>query len=128
MKITSILLIAALFCAVACHKTDTAALAPTLSIAAPLGDDQFTSGQSIAIKGETGDADGLHTLTIKITDDKTKVVLFTQSPAVLDKKTYTYNVAWTAKVTDWTDATVTVTAANHGGKETIKTAKIKIWL
>lgn len=127
MKFTTLILILGLLTTFSCHKTSTTS-PPTLSIVAPLGDDQFAGGQVIKISGETGDADGLHSLTIKITDDKTKAVLFTESPPVHDLKTYKFNVVWTAKVADWTDATVTVTAINHDEIETTKTIKIKIWL
>jgi Bacterial Ig domain len=128
MKFTTVILILSLLTTFSCHKTSTTTAPPTLSIAAPLGDDQFAGGQIIKISGQTADADGLHSLTIKITDDKTKAVLFTESPPVHDLKTYAFSVAWTAKVTDWTDATVTVTAINHDDLEVTKTIKIKIWL
>ena len=127
MKFTTLILILSLLTTFSCHKTSTTS-PPTLSIAAPLGDDQFAGGQVIKISGETTDAEALHSLTIKITDDKTKAVLFTESPPVHDLKTYKFNVVWTAKVADWTDATVTVTAINHDEIETTKTIKIKIWL
>jgi Bacterial Ig domain len=126
MKLTTLFLIASLFFTYSCHKSGTDA--PTLSVAAPLGDDQFTSGQPITIKGETTDVNGLHSLKISITDDKTKAVLYAQSPPVLNLKTYAFNAVWTAKVSDWTDATVTITAINHANIEVTKTIKIKIWL
>ncbi len=126
MKFTTLFLVASLFCTFSCQKHATDA--PTLSVAAPLGEAQFTDGQPITIKGETGDADGLHSLKITITDDKTKAVLYAQSPPVLNLKTYAFNAIWTAKVSDWTDATVTITAANHANIEVVKTIKIKIWL
>lgn len=128
MKFTTLCLIASLFFTFSCQKHDGGTVAPTLSVAAPLADAQFTSGQPITIKGETADVDGLHTLKISITDDKTKAVLFAESPSVLNLKTYTINTAWTAKVSDWTDATVTITATNHSNLEITKTMKIKIWL
>jgi hypothetical protein len=129
MKFTSILFVLSLFCLISCHKHSSDATdAPTVSITSPVADDQFSNDLVIKMKGEVADLDGLHTMTIKITDDKTKAVLFTESPNVLNSKTYTFNTAWTAKVSDWTDATLSVTAANHAGKETIKMIKIKIWL
>ncbi len=114
---------------ISCKKTDeTAATAPTVKVMTPEAGENFAGGQIIKIKGETADVDGLHTLSIKITDDKTSAVLYTSSPAVLNLKTFTFDAAWTAKVTDWTDATVTITAANHKGQTTVNTLKIKIWL
>ncbi|MBL7816319.1 MAG: hypothetical protein JNL70_14965 [Saprospiraceae bacterium] len=101
---------------------------PAVTIAAPLVDDQFSNGQVITIKGEASDDENLHSLSIKITDDKTGAVLFSETPSVHDLKTYTFNTSWTSKVNDWTDATVTVTAVNHDDLTTIKTVKIKIWL
>ena len=109
-----------------CHKTSTDA--PIVNIVTPLVDDQFTSGQDIRIKGDVSDAVNLHGLTIKITDDKTGTVLFSNTPDVHDLKTYTYDVTWKAKVSDWTDATITVIAENHAEIQTTKTIKIKIWL
>ena len=112
---------------ISCHKNNAVDL-PTLNIAAPLADDNFASGQVITIKGEAADAVKLHALTIKITDDKTGAVLFSNEPTVHDLKSHTFNVAWTAKVSDWTDATVTVIVENHDDQQVVKTIKIKIWL
>lgn len=121
-----ILLVTSVCLTISCHKSSSAV--PTLSIAAPLADDQFINGQKIVIKGEASDAENLHALTIKITDDKTGTVLYSATPTVHDLKTYTFDVSWTAVVTDWTDATVTVIAENHDEQTTTKTVKIKIWL
>ena len=123
---TAFSLVFMLLFTVACHKT-TKDL-PTLTIAAPLADDQFANGQVITIKGEAADEVRLHALSIKITDDKTGAVLFSNEPYVHDLKSFAFNVTWTAKVSDWTDATVTITAENHDDQLTIKTVKIKIWL
>jgi hypothetical protein len=130
MRFFTLLLFFSLFTVAACHKhTDTpTAAAPSVTLISPAADDNFANDLVIKINGEVAQAEGLHTLTIKITDDKSKAVLFTQSPNVLNEKKYTFNVSWTAKVTDWVDATVTVTAANHSGVETVKAVKIKIWL
>jgi hypothetical protein len=127
MRFSTLILLLSLFTMQACKKETTAA-APSVSIVSPAADDNFANDLVIKINGEAADAEGLHTLSIKITDDKTKAVLFTQSPNVLNSTKYAFNASWTAKVTDWVDATVTVTAANHAGKETVKTVKIKIWL
>lgn len=109
-----------------CHKNS--ADIPTLTITAPLADDNFANNQVITIKGEAADAERLHELTIKITDDKTGVILFSSTPYVHDLKSFAFNVTWTAKVADWTDATVTVIAKNHVDLQAVKTVKIKIWL
>ena len=109
-----------------CHKNS--ADIPTLTIAAPLADDNFANNQVITIKGEAADAERLHELTIKITDDKTGAVLFSNAPYVHDLKSFAFNVTWTAKVTDWTDATMTITAENYDDQVVVKTVKIKIWL
>ncbi len=119
--------VAILFFATSCHKNNVVDL-PTLNIAAPLANDNFASGQVITIKGEAADGVNLHALTIKITDDKTGAVLFSNEPYVHDLKSFAFNVTWTAKVSDWTDATVTVIAENHDEQQVIKTVKIKIWL
>jgi hypothetical protein len=121
----SLLFLGFLFLA-SCQKNSVAG--PNLSITSPAVDDNFTGGQVISIKGETSDDVKLHALTIKITDDKTGAVLFTNAPTVHDMKSYSYNVTWTAKVSDWTDATVTVTSENQESVQTVKTVKIKIWL
>ena len=122
--LTTFLLGTSLIYTSACHKKSSA---PTVSITSPAADEQFANDLVIKMKGEIGDADGLHALTITITDDKTGAVLFTKSPAVHDLTTYTFGESWVAKVTDWTDATVTVTAENHDGGVTTKKVKIKIW-
>jgi hypothetical protein len=119
------LITASLLATVSCHKSNSA---PTISIDAPLADDQFTSGQIITIKGEATDGNSIHALTIKITDDKTGTVLFMQSPSANDQKNCPFNLTWTAKVSDWTDATVTIMAENQETQQTIRTVKIKIWL
>ena len=122
---TSFLVFILLF-VLSCHKTTDSA--PTLNIAAPLADDNFANGQVITIKGEVADEVRLHELHIKITDDKTGAVLYSNEPSVHDLKNYDFNVAWTAKVTDWVDATVTITVENHNEQQTVKAVKIKIWL
>ena len=120
----------AIFLTIACKKNNetTPATAPTLTIASPVETDQPSNGQTLKIKGQVGDAAGLHTLTIKITDDKTGAVLFQSTPSVLDAKTYILDTSWTIKVSDWTDATMTITAANHAGLKTEKVVKFKVWL
>jgi hypothetical protein len=123
--LASFLLMSSLFCLTACHKTVDG---PTVTITSPAADDQFANDLIVKIKGEVTDASKLHSLTIKITDDKSGAVLFTKSPAVYDLTSYTFSEAWTAKVADWVDATVTVTAENHAGEITTQTVKIKIWL
>jgi hypothetical protein len=82
----------------------------------------------LKITGDVTDTKGLHTLTIKIVDDKTGNELYRATPAVLNLKTYTLNTSWTIKVNDWTDATLTVIAANHDGLTTEKIVKFKLWL
>jgi hypothetical protein len=130
MRFSTLLLLFSLLTVAACHKhTDTpTAAAPSVTLVSPAADDNFANDLVIKINGEAVQAEGLHTLTIKITDDKTKAVLFSESPNVLNSTKYAFNASWKAKVTDWVDATVTVTAANHGGVETVKAVKIKIWL
>lgn len=123
---TAFLWVSSLLCIVSCQKSNSDA--PIVNIVTPLADDQFSGGQDIRIKGDVSDAVNLHALTIKITDDKTGAVLFSNTPEVHDVKTYTYDVTWKAKVSDWTDATVTVIAENHADIQTTKTIKIKIWL
>jgi hypothetical protein len=115
----------------ACKKNaegSPAATAPTLTLASPTENDQLLNGQVLAIKGQVGDVNGLHTLSIKITDDKTSTVLFQTTPTVLNEKNYALNTSWTVKVSDWTDATMVITAANHAGMKTEKKIKFKLWL
>ena len=120
------LLVASIFTSTSCHKASENA--PTLSISSPVVDEQFANELPIKLTGNVSDADGLHSMTIKVTDDKSGVVLFTKSPNVLNLKTYAFSESWTPKVTDWVDATVTVIAENHDGQKATKTIKIKIWL
>ena len=122
---TTFLLATSLICTSACRKSQEG---PTVSITSPAVDDQFANDLVIKMKGDVSDKNQLHALTIKIADDKTGAVLFTKSPAVYNLTNYTFNESWAAKVTDWVDATVTVTAENHDGQTTTQTVKIKIWL
>ena len=122
---TTFLLATSLICTSACRKSQER---PTVSITSPAVDDQFANDLVIKMKGDVSDKNQLHALTIKIADDKTGAVLFTKSPAVYNLTNYTFNESWAAKVTDWVDATVTVTAENHDGQTTTQTVKIKIWL
>ena len=123
---TTFLLATSLICTSACHKKSSTG--PTVTITSPAADDQFANDLVIKMKGDISDKNQLHALTIKITDDKTRAVLFTKSPNVYDLTNYTFNESWTVKVTDWVDATVSVTAENHDGQTTTQTIKIKIWL
>ena len=128
---TFLLVSATLFLYTACKKNDeTAAPAtpPTVSMTSPVENDQMLGGQLLKIKGQISDAAGLHTLSVKITDDKTGAILFQSTPTVLNMKTYTLDASWTVKVNDWTDATMTVTATNHAAMQTVKTVKFKMWL
>ncbi len=130
MRIKSFFIVSSLFltlfCTFSCKKANIEG--PIINIATPLVDDQFTSGQDIRIKGDVSDVVDLHALTIKITDDKTGAVLFTTSPTVHAVKTFTYDVTWKAKVTDWIDATITVVVENANKVQTKKEQKTKIWL
>ena len=123
--LTVFLLATSLIYTSACRKESSAA--PTVSIISPAADDQFANDLVIKMKGDVSDKNQLHALTIKITDDKTGAVLFTKSPSVYDLTNYTFNESWVAKVADWTDATVSVTAENHDGTTTTQKVKIKIW-
>ncbi len=115
---------------VACKKETevVAATPPTLNLTAPVGNEQLSNDMMLKITGDISDTKGLHTLTIKIVDDKTGNELYKATPTVLDLKTYTLDASWKIKVNDWTDATLTVTAANHDGMKTEKIVKFKIWL
>ena len=114
----------------ACKKEAeiVAATPPTLNLTAPVGNEQLSNDMTLKITGDISDTKGLHTLTIKIVDDKTNNELFKATPTVLDLKTYKLDASWKIKVNDWTDATMTVTAANHDGMKTEKMVKFKIWL
>lgn len=83
---TVFLLVSTLLFIESCHKT--AKDLPILTIASPLADDQFTSGQVITIKGEAAGAVRLYALSIKITDDKTGAVLFSNEPYVHDSRSF----------------------------------------
>jgi hypothetical protein len=126
------LFLSLLFIVVACKKnadvTPPVAKAPTLTLNSPNDNDQLLGGALLSIKGQVTDATGLKTLSVKITDDKTSAVLFQTTPSVLDMKSYEINTSWTVKVTDWTDATATITVINNSGLKTEKLVKFKLWL
>jgi hypothetical protein len=131
-KIITTILLASSLCWTGCIKdikmgNDTPA-APTVKVLLPIEGDQFVNGQSITIKGDIVDVATLKLLNIKITDDKTGVVYYTNSLTSKDIISNTFNVAWAAKVTDWSDSTITVTVENTSSQATSKTVKIKIWL
>ena len=109
-----------------CKKESTATI--DVALETPTENQSFSGGQILAIKGTASDGDGLHTLVIEVTDDKTGALLFEKKPAVLNLKSYNFDEKWTIKVNDWTDATVKVTAKNHSDVGMIKTLKIKLWL
>jgi hypothetical protein len=104
------------------------AIAPTLTLNSPNDNDQLLGGQVLTVKGQVTDGAGLKSLSIKITDDKTSAVLFQTTPSVLNEKSVALNTSWTVKVTDWTDATMTITAINTAGMKTEKAVKFKLWL
>jgi hypothetical protein len=121
-----------LFIIIACKKnadvTPPVAVPPTLILNSPNDNDQLLGGAVLNIKGQIKDGLGLKNLSIKITDDKTSAVLFETTPSVLDMKSYEINTSWTVKVTDWTDATATITVTNNSGLKTEKLVKFKLWL
>jgi hypothetical protein len=131
LRLSIILVFSVVVLVISCKKkeeTTPAVTAPTLKLAAPTENDQLLNGQILNIKGQVGDINGLHTLSIKIIDDKTSTILFQTTPSVLNEKNYALNTSWTVKVSDWTDATMIITAANHAGMKTEKTVKFKLWL
>jgi hypothetical protein len=102
--------------------------APTVKVLLPIEGDQFVNGQSITIKGDIVDVATLKSLSIKITDDKTGATYYTNSLTSKDIVSNAFEVAWAAKVPDWSDSTITVTVENTSSQATSKTVKIKIWL
>ena len=116
----------------ACKKngdvTPTVVAPPKLTLNSPNDNDQLLGGATLNIKGQVEDANGLESLSIKITADNTGEVLFQATPSVLDAKNYALNTTWTVKVNDWLDATMTITVANHAGMKTEKKVKVKLWL
>jgi Bacterial Ig domain len=129
--ITAILLVSSL-CWTGCIKdikmgNDTPT-APTVKVLLPIEGDQFVNGQSITIKGDIVDAATLKSVTIKVIDDKTGMIYYTNSLTSKDVSNNTFNVAWVAKVPDWSDSTVTVTIENASNQMASKAVKIKIWL
>ena len=109
-----------------CKKENTSNI--SLSVSLPNENQEFLSGQTLAIKGTTSDESGLHTLTVEVTDDKTGAMLFVKKPTVLDLKTYNFDESWAVKVSDWTDATVKITSINHNNQSVVKSLKVKLWL
>jgi hypothetical protein len=129
--ITTILLLSSL-CWTGCIKDikmgDDKPAAPTVKVVLPIEGDQFVNGQSITIKGDIADAATLKSLNIKITDDKTGATYYTSSLTSKDITSNAFEVAWAAKVPDWSDSTITVTVENTSNQTASKAVKIKIWL
>ena len=94
--------------------------APTVKVLLPIEGDQFVNGQSITIKGDIADVATLKSVTIKITDDKTGAVYYTSSLTSKDINNNAFNVAWAAKVPDWSDSTITVTVENTNNQTALK--------
>lgn len=101
---------------------------PTISSTSPSENDQLANGQVLKIKGLVTDANGLSTLSIKITDDKTNAEILKLNPTVTDMQSYTIDSEWTINVNDWLTTTMTITATNKAGQKTEKLIHFKIWL
>lgn len=119
-----------LFSLNACHDHDEDTddkTAPGVTITSPTDNASLAATSSVVIKGTVTDEASLHELTITVTNDADNKELFKATPTVHDKTSYTINESFTPEgVTAAINATLTVTAEDHGSNITTKTVKFVI--
>lgn len=131
MKNTSSIMIiaalaASLFIFNACHKDDeTDKNAPVVNLTAPVENQQYTSGDTIFIKGLATD-ESMHEMEIKLTDDANSAVLLDTLPEVHDFTSYDINNAFKTSVTAVSNYTLLVTVEDHSSNVTTKTVHVKV--
>jgi hypothetical protein len=126
---TLLLLVSLFILSESCKKESTTTPSViTLSVAAPNENQDFSNGDKLSIKGAVSDGNGLHTLTIEVIDDKTGKLILEKKPTVLDMKSYNFEETWNVQVSEWTNATLKVTAKNHSNETMTKSLKINLWL
>ena len=99
----------------ACHKDNQDAddhHAPVINITTPTAMDSISG--VVAIKGVVTD-EGLHKMSIKVTQDSNGSILFSAEPEVHDLTTYSFTEMWTPSgIAAETAVTLTVSAEDHG--------------
>lgn len=100
--------------------------APVITIAAPVANQVFNSGNIININGNITDDYGLYQGYIKITNDASGAELIRQPYIIHGIKTYNFNFSYTPVVAAVSNYTVTVSFEDHGLNTTSKMVKVKI--
>jgi hypothetical protein len=111
----------------ACKKEQTAFVAPSITATSPAENEQLLNGDTVNIKGQVNDPEGLTTLEIKVTNDDNGAVLYTNAPKVTDLKSFTIDIPWKISVDGWLTTTMTITATNKHNLKTDKQIHFKIW-
>jgi hypothetical protein len=127
LKISFFVSLLALISFTACHKHEDVAdtIAPVLTITAPTED--ASNNGAVAIKGTITDEGGMHEMSLKITKDSDNTVLFSATPTVHDKTTFTLAETWTPTgITVETAVTLTVNVEDHSANKTEKIVKFKV--
>jgi hypothetical protein len=101
-------------------------IAPVLVVNTPTENQEFISGNSIAVSGNISDDLGLYQGSIRITNDATGAVLKEQLYEVHYILSYNFNVPYTPTVSAVSNYTVTVSFMDHGFNVATKSVKIKV--
>jgi hypothetical protein len=113
--------------ATACHHTDSTDTAkPVVTITAPTTTGSYKTGADINITGTVDEDQGLHTMSIIVTQVSDGKELFKATPSVTNQKNYTFTEKWKPSVTADTDVKLTVRAADHTLNEGVSTVTFSV--
>lgn len=96
---------------------------PTVSVTNPSDFQSFNLGDTVKIRGQVADK-SLHELLVKIVDDSSQAVLFSEAPTVHDMTSFSLNSNWKSLVSKLTSATVVVVAEDHNSNVAADTVRI----
>ena len=112
---------------ISCHAHDEADVnAPKLTITAPTKGDFVKNNTDMKISGTITD-ESLHELSIKILTKSNNTVLFTSTPEVHDKTSYSINETWKPSLTaDTTQVYLAVEVYDHNDNKSADTISFNV--
>ncbi len=107
------------------HDTTTDTTKPVITINSPSNMAMYNNGDTVKIRGTVTD-NSLHELLIRIVKDSDGSELFRSTPTVHDLTSYSINENWKSAVTDHTNASIIISAEDHGSNVGSDTVHIHI--
>ena len=99
---------------------------PTITVSKPMGNQVYTSGDSIIVEGKVTDEKTLYKGKVEIKNDVNSLVVANGNYETHFLATMDYRLAYKAVVTTPTDFTIRVEFQDHGFNTSITTLKVKV--